>query len=87
MFFFVDFWLFASSSNPPKKARLSRNLVALLSYGGVPNDFFLNILRHTLEESKTIFYRERPAFKGAKNLFSFLVRLQFRTTPETTELN
>ncbi|CAH8262793.1 unnamed protein product [Arabidopsis lyrata] len=56
-----------TTSNPPRNARLSRNLVALLSYGGVPNDFFLNILRNTLEESKTIFYSERAAFKAAIN--------------------
>lgn len=67
MFFFDDLLFFASPSNPPKRARLSRNLVALLSYGGVPNDFFLKILLNTLEESKTIFYSERAAFKGAKN--------------------
>ncbi|XP_023641475.1 probable RNA-dependent RNA polymerase 3 isoform X1 [Capsella rubella] len=56
-----------NTSNPPKMTRLSRNLIALLSYGGVPNDFFLNILRKTLEESKTIFYSERAAIKAAIN--------------------
>lgn len=67
LFFFDDLWLLSSFSNPPKMTRLSRNLIALLSYGGVPNDFFLNILRKTLEESKTIFYSERAAIKGTKN--------------------
>ncbi|XP_010467917.1 PREDICTED: probable RNA-dependent RNA polymerase 3 isoform X2 [Camelina sativa] len=56
-----------NTSNPPKMTRLSRNLIALLSYGGVPDDFFLNILLKTLEESKTIFYSERAAFKAAIN--------------------
>ncbi|CAH8355022.1 unnamed protein product [Eruca vesicaria subsp. sativa] len=56
-----------TTSNPPKRAKLSRNLVALLSYGGVPDDFFLNILRNTLEESKTIFHNKRAALKAALN--------------------
>ena len=66
--------------------RLSRNLVALLSYGGVSNDFFSNILLKTLAESQTIFYNERAAFRGTKKTQSFLVRLQFLYAPETTEL-
>jgi len=56
--------LFPSSSNPPKRAKLSKNLVALLSYGGVPNDFFLDILLNTLEKKKTIFFKVRAAGKG-----------------------
>ncbi|VVA99744.1 unnamed protein product [Arabis nemorensis] len=32
-----------TTSNLPRKAKLSRNLIALLSYGGVPNEFFLDI--------------------------------------------
>ncbi|KAG7641366.1 Malic enzyme N-terminal domain [Arabidopsis suecica] len=56
-----------TTSNPPKMTRLSRNLVALLSYGGVPNDFFSNILLKTLAESETIFYNERAAFRAAIN--------------------
>ncbi|KFK40360.1 hypothetical protein AALP_AA3G363800 [Arabis alpina] len=55
-----------NTSNPPKRiTRLSRNLIALLSYGGVPDDFFMNILLNTLEESKTIFYNKRSALKTA----------------------
>ncbi|KAF8055794.1 hypothetical protein N665_1286s0005 [Sinapis alba] len=56
-----------TTSNPPKRAKLSRNLVALLSYGGVPDAFFLNILCNTLEESKTIFHNKRAALKAALN--------------------
>ncbi|XP_018450904.1 probable RNA-dependent RNA polymerase 5 isoform X2 [Raphanus sativus] len=56
-----------TTSNPPNRARLSRYLVALLSYGGVPDDFFLNILRNTLKESKTIFNNKRAALKAALN--------------------
>ncbi|XP_018437239.1 probable RNA-dependent RNA polymerase 3 isoform X2 [Raphanus sativus] len=56
-----------TTSNPPRKTKLSRNLVALLSYGGVPDEFFLDILRSTLEESKTVFDNKRAAVRAARN--------------------
>ncbi|EFH60223.1 hypothetical protein ARALYDRAFT_319567 [Arabidopsis lyrata subsp. lyrata] len=54
-----------TTSNPPKRAKLSKNLVALLSYGGVPNDFFLDILLNTLEKKNTVFFKIRAAGKGS----------------------
>ncbi|CAA7013937.1 unnamed protein product [Microthlaspi erraticum] len=68
----LDFSTFDSievvnTSNPPKRTKLSRNLVALLSYGGVPDEFFLDISLNTLEESKTIFDNRRSALKAALN--------------------
>ncbi|CAH8262795.1 unnamed protein product [Arabidopsis lyrata] len=54
-----------TTSNPPKRAKLSKNLVALLSYGGVPNDFFLDILLNTLEKKNTVFFKIRAAGKAA----------------------
>ncbi|XP_024015999.1 probable RNA-dependent RNA polymerase 5 isoform X2 [Eutrema salsugineum] len=56
-----------TTSNPPKRTKLSRNLVALLSYGGVPNEFFLDLLLNTMEETKTIFNNKRAALKAALN--------------------
>ncbi|CAH8357111.1 unnamed protein product [Eruca vesicaria subsp. sativa] len=56
-----------TTSNPPRRTKLSRNLVALLSCGGVPNDFFLDILHNTLEESKTVFKSEHAAVRAARN--------------------
>ncbi|KAH0916971.1 hypothetical protein HID58_024631 [Brassica napus] len=56
-----------NTSNPPKRTKLSRNLVALLSYGGVPDEFFLDILLNTLAESKTVFNNKRAALKVALN--------------------
>ncbi|CAN8257589.1 unnamed protein product [Cochlearia groenlandica] len=56
-----------TTSNPPKRTKLSRNLVALLSYGGIPDDFFLDILLNTLEESKIIFNNKRAALRAAIN--------------------
>ncbi|EOA29804.1 hypothetical protein CARUB_v10012898mg [Capsella rubella] len=54
-----------NTSFPPKRTKLSRNLVALLSYGGIPDEFFLDILHNTLEESKAIFYNKRAALNAA----------------------
>ncbi|CAN7047538.1 unnamed protein product [Brassica rapa subsp. trilocularis] len=56
-----------TTSNPPKRTKLSKNLVALLSYGGIPDEFFLDILLNTLEEYKTIFNNKRAALKAALN--------------------
>nr|XP_018461405.1 PREDICTED: probable RNA-dependent RNA polymerase 5 isoform X1 [Raphanus sativus] len=56
-----------TTSNPPRRTKLSRNLVALLSYGGVPNDFFLDILHNTLAESRTIFENKRAAVNAARS--------------------
>ncbi|KAL0702921.1 hypothetical protein Bca4012_059043 [Brassica carinata] len=56
-----------TTSNPPKRTKLSRNLVALLSYGGIPDEFFLDTLLNTLEETKTIFNNKRAALKAALN--------------------
>lgn len=41
-----------SISRKPKRCTLSKNLIALLSFGGVPKDFFLNILEKALEETR-----------------------------------
>ncbi|GAV88059.1 RdRP domain-containing protein [Cephalotus follicularis] len=55
------------TSNHPKKACLSRNLIALLSYGGIPKKFFLDILMNALEEAHSIFSNKRAALKVSLN--------------------
>ncbi|XP_022754978.1 probable RNA-dependent RNA polymerase 5 isoform X2 [Durio zibethinus] len=55
------------TSNQPKKTSLSRNLIMLLSYGGVPNDFFMDILKNALEESQSVFSNKRTALKVSLN--------------------
>lgn len=55
------------SSRKPAKTSLSRNLIALLSYGGVPKEFFLNLLRNALEETRNIYSNKRAALKVASN--------------------
>ncbi|WRX34924.1 RNA-dependent RNA polymerase [Theobroma cacao] len=56
-----------ATSNQPKRTSLSRNLIALLSYGGVPDDFFMDILKNALEESQSAFSNKRRALKVSLN--------------------
>ncbi|OMO82667.1 RNA-dependent RNA polymerase, eukaryotic-type [Corchorus capsularis] len=54
-----------TTSNQPKKyTSLSKDMVALLSYGGVPDDFFMEILKNKLEESQSVFTNKRTALKA-----------------------
>ncbi|KAL3532522.1 hypothetical protein ACH5RR_006043 [Cinchona calisaya] len=54
-------------SRRPRRCNLSRYLIALLSYGGVPKTFFLDLLTSVLEETEAIFTDKRAAFKVAVN--------------------
>ncbi|XVF34908.1 hypothetical protein REPUB_Repub18cG0098800 [Reevesia pubescens] len=56
-----------NTSNQPKRTSLSRNLIMLLSYGGVPDDFFMEILKNALEESQSVFSNKRTALKVSLN--------------------
>ncbi|GMI89458.1 hypothetical protein like AT2G19930 [Hibiscus trionum] len=56
-----------TTSNQPKRTNLSRNLTMLLSHGGVPDDFFMDILKNALEESQRGFSNKRTALKVALN--------------------
>ena len=53
----------ATTSNQPKKTSLSKNLIMLLSYGGVPDDFFMDILKNAIEESQGVFSNKRSTIK------------------------
>ncbi|KAM6599582.1 hypothetical protein CsatA_019191 [Cannabis sativa] len=55
------------TSNRPKKAYLSRNLIALLSYGGVPDKFFTGLLRKALKEAHGAFRNKSAAMRVAMN--------------------
>ncbi|GAA0175016.1 RNA metabolism protein [Lithospermum erythrorhizon] len=54
-------------SQKPRKAYLSKNLIALLSYGGVPEEFFQGLLMSALEETKSVFKKKRAAVRVAMN--------------------
>ncbi|XP_071911032.1 probable RNA-dependent RNA polymerase 5 isoform X1 [Coffea arabica] len=50
-------------SHKPRRCQLSKNLIALLSYGGVPRNFFLDMLRNVLEETQALFTNLHAALK------------------------
>ncbi|KAM3269959.1 putative RNA-dependent RNA polymerase 5 [Capsicum chacoense] len=58
---------FLSLSHRPNQACLSKNLISLLSYGGVQKEFFMEILESALEEMKQVYLRKRGALKVAIN--------------------
>lgn len=45
-------------------ASLSKNLIALLHYGGVPKNFFLSLLSEALEKQLAILYKPKAAIRG-----------------------
>ncbi|KAL9362556.1 hypothetical protein Peur_045341 [Populus x canadensis] len=51
----------------PKKTFLSKNLIALLSYGGVPEEFFMGILNNALEDARGILSNKNAALRVALN--------------------
>lgn len=53
-------------SRKPKRCTLSKNLIALLSFGGVPKDFFLKILEKALEETRAILLDRSAALQFLK---------------------
>ncbi|MCL7051044.1 hypothetical protein MKW94_021514 [Papaver nudicaule] len=55
--------LFFFCSKKPRKANLSRYLIALLTYGGVPKEYFLEILTNALEDTKRVHYDRRAALR------------------------
>ncbi|KAK2650448.1 hypothetical protein Ddye_017937 [Dipteronia dyeriana] len=56
-----------TTSNQPKKTYLSKNLIALLSYGGVPENFFEDLLRNALEDAQGVFTKKRNSLKVSLN--------------------
>lgn len=52
-------------SHKPRRCQLSKYLIALLSYGGVPRSFFMDMLRSALEETQALFSNLRAALKVA----------------------
>ncbi|KAB2072347.1 hypothetical protein ES319_A07G009400v1 [Gossypium barbadense] len=56
-----------TTSNQPKRTSLSKNLIMLLSYGGVPDNFFMDLLKNALEESQGAFSNKRTALRVALN--------------------
>ncbi|RZC81776.1 hypothetical protein C5167_044360 [Papaver somniferum] len=49
----------------PKRTNLSKYLIALLSYGGVPDGYFLELLTDALEDTKKFHNDKRAALRAA----------------------
>ncbi|KAL7134831.1 hypothetical protein ABFS83_11G051600 [Erythranthe nasuta] len=54
-------------SHKPGRNCLSKYLIALLSYGGVPQEFFLNLVANTLEDARNVYTNRRAALRVASN--------------------
>ncbi|KAK3438044.1 hypothetical protein EUGRSUZ_C02534 [Eucalyptus grandis] len=57
----VDALKIVQTSNKPKPAYLSKILIALLSYGGVPNEFLLDMVENALGDANSVFSSKRAA--------------------------
>lgn len=64
-------------SHRPRRSNLSKYLIALLSYGGVPRTFFLDLLTSVLEETNAVFTNKRAAFKGDLRFYLSCVKSFF----------
>ncbi|QCD92035.1 RNA-dependent RNA polymerase 1 [Vigna unguiculata] len=56
-----------NTSIKPNRTYLSKNLIALLSYGGVPNEFFKGLLESNLEDANNVFSNKRVALRASVN--------------------
>ncbi|KAL2321324.1 hypothetical protein Fmac_030293 [Flemingia macrophylla] len=54
-------------SNKPNRTYLSKYLIALLSYGGVPNEFFMDLLGSNLEDTEHVYSNKRVALRASIN--------------------
>nr|KAJ0194431.1 hypothetical protein LSAT_V11C800427290 [Lactuca sativa] len=52
-------------SHKPKAAKLSKHLIALLTIGGVPKEYFLSLLDCTLKDAQKVCFDQRAAFRVA----------------------
>ncbi|KAL6006093.1 hypothetical protein ACLOJK_040138 [Asimina triloba] len=56
-----------TTSNRPGKAYLNRSLVMLLTYGGVPKEYFMDLLMNALDDAQNVRSNKRTAFRAALN--------------------
>lgn len=52
------------SSNQPKRALTSRFLITLLQYGGVPSDYFMELLGKALKDVEKARHKTRDSLEG-----------------------
>ncbi|XP_048133878.1 probable RNA-dependent RNA polymerase 5 [Rhodamnia argentea] len=63
----VDSLEVVTTSNKPRTACLSKTLIALLCYGGVPNEFFLDMMKSALGDANSLFSTKRAALRVSVN--------------------
>ncbi|KAL8189027.1 hypothetical protein R6Q57_029288 [Mikania cordata] len=56
-----------SISRRPRRANLSKNLIALLTVGGVPKNYFLDLLENTLQDTQKVSSSMRAAVRVGLN--------------------
>ncbi|XP_045790333.1 probable RNA-dependent RNA polymerase 5 [Trifolium pratense] len=56
-----------TTSQKPNRSYLSKYLIALLSYGGVPNEFFMDVLKRNLEDADHVYTKKRTALRVSVN--------------------
>ncbi|KAK7314414.1 hypothetical protein VNO77_32936 [Canavalia gladiata] len=54
-----------TTSIKPNRTYLSKQLIVLLSYGGVPNEFFMEILRNNLEDADRVYTNKCAALRSS----------------------
>lgn len=60
-------------SNRPNRTYLSKHLIALLSFGGVPNEFFMDVLKSNLEDADHVYSNKRAALRGVSLTHFYLL--------------
>ncbi|PIA42750.1 hypothetical protein AQUCO_02000301v1 [Aquilegia coerulea] len=62
-----SFEIVKTSYRPKRTSNLSRYLISLLSYGGVPTEFFMELLLNSLEDARNAHTNKRAALKISVN--------------------
>lgn len=63
----------ACFSNKPKRGYLSKHLIALLSFGGVPNEFFMDLLRSNMADANHVYSNKRSALRGSWSMLLLVI--------------
>ncbi|XP_058074194.1 probable RNA-dependent RNA polymerase 5 isoform X2 [Magnolia sinica] len=56
-----------STSNRPRKTYLNKTLISLLNYGGVPKEYFMDLLRNALNNAQNVRSNKHIALRVALN--------------------
>ncbi|KAI3945282.1 hypothetical protein MKX01_035043, partial [Papaver californicum] len=67
-----------TTSKKPNSSSLSKYLLALLAYGGVPQEYFMNLLTKALEDAQNVHYNKHAALTGnclLSDLFTRVISL------------